>query len=91
MWGGGGCDLVYGGASKNILHSNKRWDLLQGRAGNDTLLGGQASDDLFGDTEDDKIPDKLAALISGKAGIPVKGTEFWDPIKEVSSHFDVPP
>jgi hypothetical protein len=65
--------------------------LLQGKVGNDTLLGGQASDHLFGDTGDDKIPDKLAALRSGKSGIPVKGTEFWDPIKEVISHFDPPP
>jgi len=72
----GGCDLVYGGASKSILHGNKRWDLLQGSPGNDTLLGGQASDDLFCDTGDDKIPDKLAALRSGKVGILVKGTAF---------------
>jgi Ca2+-binding RTX toxin-like protein len=65
--------------------------LLQGRAGNDTLLGGQASDDLFGDTGDDKILDKLSALRSGKAGNSVKGTEFWNPKKEVISHFDPPP
>jgi hypothetical protein len=76
--------------SKDVLHDNGRWHLLRGRAGNNTPLVGQATNDLFGDTGDDKILDKLAALGSGKAAIPVEGIEFSDPIKEVIPHFDPP-